>query len=288
VVTPDGAWFYYSVGRAIMRMSPESFEREEVFRVPEEIGSVSRIRSVSADGDRFLTANRRTKEGGGVAMVDLARGTAEVIFEHADARNAHPQYSHNPDRKVCVQVNDGIEFDPDGNITRLVGPNGASLHVLNDDGSGLVRLKVGGSPLERVQGHQCWVGAQDLIITTLHRRPSADSLWVQDRIVTIGPGDEAYRVVGAGEAFCHIHTTPDGRWWVSDCNRTGRIYVGSLRSGRHRLFCDSGATFGAAQYTHPHPFFLGNGKTIAWNSDMTGVPQVYYARIPEGFLEALE
>jgi len=165
---------------------------------------------------------------------------------------------------------------------------GASLHVVNDDGSGHIKLPVGNSPLERVQGHQCWVGDKDMVITTLHRREAPDKPWIQDRVVTIVPGESAYRVVGQGPGFTHIHTTPDGRFWVADCNRSGDIYVGSVTTGRFRLFAHSGSTFGAAQYTHPHPFFLGDGKAIGWNSDGTGVPQIYCARIPAGFLESLE
>jgi hypothetical protein len=167
-----------------------------------------------------------------------------------------------------------------------VSDNGASLHVVNADGTGHVQLSVGCSPLERVQGHQCWVGQSDAVITTLHRRPSPTAAWVQDRIVIIRPGERKYRVVGQGPGFTHIHTDPRGRYWVSDCNRTARIYVGSIRTGRYRLFCNTGASFGAAQYGHPHPFFLGDGKTIGWNSDVTGIPHVYFARIPNGFLES--
>lgn len=37
VITPDGKWFYYSVGRRIKRMSSESFEREVVFEVPDDL-----------------------------------------------------------------------------------------------------------------------------------------------------------------------------------------------------------------------------------------------------------
>jgi len=98
----------------------------------------------------------------------------------------------------------------------------------------------------------------------------------------------ALPLVGEGEAFCHIHASPDGRYWVSDSNRSARVFVGSLATGRHRLFCSTGSTFGSAQYTHPHPFFLGDGRAIGWNSDVTGVPHVYYAKIPDGFLGSLD
>ncbi|MCC7354985.1 MAG: PD40 domain-containing protein [Anaerolineae bacterium] len=289
VVTPDGKWFYYSVGRVIRRMSPETFEREECFVIPAELSWVGGISSVDYSGTRFLAAARGPSGLYGVAMVDLAKQRASMIYEGKDARNAHPQYSHNADRQVMVQVNDGIALDEHGNIVRLVGDNGASLHVLNDDGSGCVRLNVGSSPLERVQGHECWVGDTNKVITTLHRRESISSPWIQDRIAVIAPGDKTYRIVGEGEGFTHIHTTPDGRFWISDCNRTAKVFVGSVATGRYRLLCNSGATFGSAQYAHPHPFFLlGDGKTVGWNSDVTGVPHVYCAHIPEGFLEALE
>jgi len=286
VVTPDGHWFYYAVGRVIRRMSPETFEREDVCTVTGDMPWISAHSSVDYSGTRFAAAARGSSGLPGVAVVDLT-GRARMVYEHQDALNAHAQYSNNALRRVMIQVNDGIERDEHGNILRLVGDNGASLHVVNDNGTGHVKLNVGSTPFERVQGHECWVGKEDQIITTLHRRDRVDQPWIQDRIVVIGPGDDTYRMVGQGEGFTHIHTSPDGKWWVSDCNRTANVYVGSVRTGQYRLFVRSGATFGAPQYTHPHPFFIADGKTIGWNSDVTGVPHIYAARIPEGFLEAL-
>ncbi|MFW6060060.1 MAG: hypothetical protein ACODAQ_07745, partial [Phycisphaeraceae bacterium] len=163
--------------------------------------------------------------------------------------------------------------------------------VGNDDGSDFVKLNVGSQPLERVQGHQCRVGGQNRVITTLHRRETVDSPWIQDKIVTIGPGDSEYKVVGQGEpwrpGFTHMHTSADGKWWVSDCNATSKIYVGSTETGRFKLFASSESTFGEGQFTHPHPCFIGNDHAIGWNSDRTGIPHVYAARIPDGFLDDL-
>jgi len=287
VVVPGGRWLHYSVGHLIRRMSPVTFEREDRFLIPSEFTGVGGIRSVDYSGTRFLTAARGGDGLWGVAVIDVVMRRVWMIAQSADCRNAHPQYAGNPSRRVLVQVNGGIEVDEHGNIVRLVGDLGASLHVVQDDDSSQERLNVGSSALERVQGHQCWVGRQNVVITTLHRRTSEASPWIQDRIVTIAPGDAPYRIVAEGQGFTHIHTSPDGRWWVSDCNRTGDIYVGSIKTGRYRRLCRSGATFGAAQYTHPHPFFLGDGKTVGWNSDVTGVPHIYCARLPEGFLESL-
>ncbi len=302
IITPDNRWFYYSVGcptprgrsarRSIRRMSPSTFEREEIYVVPDGELSVGHIVSVSHDGSRFLAPARRRPAGGlpGVAVIDVGRGTVSFVAEGRDVLNPHPQFSLDGRDRIMVQVNDGMEVDAAGNVLRRVGPLGASLHVLDADGSNRVKLRAGSSPLERVQGHECWIPGENRLLTTLHRRPDPASPWAQDRIVAIGPDDGTRRAVGVPgdkEAFCHIHASPDGRHWVSDSNSTARIFVGSSASGRHRLFCCSGATFGSAQYTHPHPFFLGDGRTIGWNSDVTGVPHVYCARIPDGFLEAL-
>jgi hypothetical protein len=288
IITPDGRWFYYSVGRSIRRLSPDTFEREDAFEIPASVPTVGAIVSVSHDGKRFLAPASRKPGRFGVAVIDIARGTVDVVAEGPDVLNPHPQFSLDGRDRIMVQVNDGIEVDAAGNILRLVGPMGASLHVLEADGTGQVTLAAGSSTVERVQGHECWVPGENRVITTLHRRRDPSAPWVQDRIVTVAPGEKAYRVVGEGEAFCHIHVSPDGRYWVSDSNRTARIFVGSLATGRHRLFCSTGSTFGSAQYTHPHPFFLGDGRAIGWNSDVTGVPHVYYAKIPDGFLGSLD
>ncbi len=292
VVTPDGRWFYYSVGHTIKRMSPETFERETVMTVPaREFPTIRGIASVDYSGTRFLTPAQDAAGRYGLACVDLEAGAARMIMSGPDLWNPHGQYSKNAERKVLIQVNHGLELDAHGNLLRLVGPKGASLVVVDDnvvDGSGrnAVTLKAGFSMLERVQGHQCWVGSKSVVITTLHNRASEASPWVQDRIVTVVPG-EAPRIVSTGQAFTHLHTTPDGEFWVSDSNRTGDIFIGSIRTGKYRLFHRSGATFGSAQETHPHPFFLGDGRTVGWNSDVTGVAHIYCARIPKGFLEPL-
>lgn len=287
VVTPDGNWFYYSVGHTLKRMSSQTFERETVFILPEELAWVGGIRTVDYSGTRFLTAARGPSGLYGVARIDLVDQTVQMIFEGKDVRNAHPQYSHNSARKVLVQVNDGIVMDENDNILRLVGENGASLFVMDDDGSNPVRLKLGFTHLLRIQGHQCWIGRENAVISAMHRREHTSFPWIQDCLMWASIDNPEPRIAGQGEGFTHIHTTPDGEFWVSDCNRTAKIFIGSCKTGRYRLLCNSQATFGAAQEAHPHPFFLGDGKTVGWNSDGSGIPHIYCARIPEGFLTDL-
>ncbi len=293
VIAADGSWLFYSAGRKVMRMSPETFEREAIFEVPDdELVWVGGIVSLDHTATRFLAPAKGRSGMYGVAVIDVAAKTARIIFEGPDVHNPlaifglHGQYSRNADRKILVQVNNGMEIDRHGNIARLIGDLGASLVVVNDDGTNPLVLRAGYSPVERVQGHQCWVGTKDMVLTTLHRRETVTSPWIQDRVVALVPGG-AYRVVGEGKGFTHIGSSPDGEWWVADDNKTGDIYIGSMATARYKLFWRSGATFGSPQYTHPHPFFLGDGQAVGWNSDVTGIPHVYAARLPEGFLDSL-
>lgn len=287
--TPDGSAVYYAAENTIWNISPDSFERVPVHKLPDELRLATKTLSLSSCGTR-LAAAWVGREEGGVFIVDLSAGQSRIIFSHRDARNAHVQYCRGPGHLVMVQVNDDSAYDDDGNMIRMTGDLGVSLHVINDDGSPVAVLPIGRSPLERVQGHQCWLGRDQAVISTTHRRDHIGAPWRQNRIVAATVGDESYRVVceGEEEAFTHIHTTIDGRFWVSDCNRTGRIHVGSTRTGRHKRFFDSGATFGASQLTHPHPFFLADGKSIGWNSDVTGITQVFVACIPDGYLDDLD
>jgi hypothetical protein len=106
--------------------------------------------------------------------------------------------------------------------------------------------------------------------------------------VTIGEGDERPTVIARGAYFSHPNASRDGRWFVSDVSPGSEIRVGSLVTGRHRLLCRSGSSFGRPQYTHPHPFFSPDAHRVLFNSDRTGLPQIYLAELPEGLLEELE
>ncbi len=288
MVTPDGSAYVYSVGRQMWRMDPDTFERELWWDVPLDVGAIGGATTISHCGTRVLCSWRQPPDRFGLAALDLAHQSARVAFEHPDCRNPHGQYCRGPHYKIMVQVNDGIEHDAHGNVIRLIGDHGASLHVANDDGSDPVKLNVGSQPRQRVQGHQCWLGGEVRAITSTHRRDAVGRPWRQDQIIAIAPGDPEGQVVAQGEMFCHMHTTKDGRFWISDCNQTARIFIGSVRTGRYKLIVNSGSSFGSHQATHPHPFFLGDDRSIGWNSDVSGIPQVYVAPIPDGFLDDLD
>ena len=61
-----------------------------------------------------------------------------------------------------------------------------------------------------------------------------------------------------------------------------------MNGSRPRVVCEPTTTGGSAQYTHLHPYMTGDNRWVVFNSDRTGLAQVYIASIPEGFLESLE
>jgi hypothetical protein len=287
VLHPTGDKFLYRRGQEIWSLKIPDFTREIVLVLPDEVEPVSGLRSFDASGRYAVLAARSKKKPVGVAVVDFDSARVEFVYDHPKALNPHPQLSRHPSTMVLVQVNNGIKFDEHGNLLALVGENGASLVVCDLNGSHPTLLNVGFSPVERVQGHQCWLGSENKVLTTLHRRADLSSPWVQDRVALIAPGDETYRIVGEGPGFTHIHADPGGEFWISDCNRSGDIFIGSIKTGRFRLVCHSSASFGSPQETHPHPFFIGNRNKVGWNSDTTGVPQIYFTEIPDEFFRNL-
>ena len=86
----------------------------------------------------------------------------------------------------------------------------------------------------------------------------------------------------------HISASPDGKFFVVDSMGPGRLFLGCLSTRRILPFCDTGTSNGSPQYTHTHPYITPGNHRVVFNSDRTGIAQVYCARIPGAVLEELE
>jgi hypothetical protein len=94
--------------------------------------------------------------------------------------------------------------------------------------------------------------------------------------------------VGKGFTYSHPNASRDGRFWVSDERDGAQIVVGAFKTRKAQVLCASGSSFGSPQYTHPHPYFSPDNRWVIFNSDRTGIPHVYAARLPDGLLEDLD
>ena len=61
----------------------------------------------------------------------------------------------------------------------------------------------------------------------------------------------------------------------------------TIASGRYQTLCLDQSSIGHPQHTHPHPVISPDGSKVLFNSDRTGIPQVYVATVPEYIKEEL-
>ena len=67
------------------------------------------------------------------------------------------------------------------------------------------------------------------------------------------------------------------------------IVIGNLWTGKHKtLLQNADAQGGGAQYTHPHPYITADNRHIIYNANPQGIPHVFKAEIPSGFLSSLD
>jgi oligogalacturonide lyase len=128
--------------------------------------------------------------------------------------------------------------------------------------------------------HSSWIGDTDRM---------QGGLLPPDRALTWAhPHDSEQQVIAEGAYFVHSSATPDAEWIVSDTNWPNiGLQLIHVPSGRWDTICLDQASFGHPQYTHPHPDISPDGRYVLYNSDRTGVPQVYIVTIPDWLRDEL-
>jgi hypothetical protein len=224
----------------------------------------------------------------GVMRLDLETSECEIIHNQGqDLCNMHPQVDPGKSKDILIQHNRGAIVDDEGGIILLVGELGATLYVIDINGGNVRTLPVGKPYTGRCQGHQCWVGTSGQIMLTVGGGPR-ERLAEEGNLFILRPGDSEARVVARGYYFDHANASRDGRFFASDISPDARIVVGSIVTGKCRILCESGSSLSRPQYTHPHPYLSPDNKWVVFNSDRTGIPHVFVAKVPDGLLEELE
>lgn len=269
----------------LMRLDLLSLECEPVFAfgacpVPLHSGAISR------DWRYFVSYQYLGGNRFGIYRVDLERGTWEMIHEQQDIVNPHLQFETAQSHDILVQHNRGCVLDADGEVQRLVGDEGATLYVIDRDGKNYRPLPVGKPYTAPVMGHECWIGDSGRILFSTCDPPPEGNLH------TITPGDARSAVLARGHLYNHVSASADGHYFVADAWPTageddGELYVGTIADGHTRLLCHPHTSNGHPQYSHAHPYITPNNRHVIFNSDRTGLAQVYAAVLPDGFLDSL-
>lgn len=232
--------------------------------------------AISPDERYCMLLRRLGERRYGIERIDLTRGEWAVIHEQDDIFNAHLQFSP-AGKDLMVQQNRGGLVDANFNVIRVTGLEGATLYVIDEDGKNVRPMPVGKPHTTPVTGHETWIGKTGRVVLTT----------IGGKVYTAAPGEPEPTLVAEMPGLNHIAASADGRYFLVDDFRDGRLFMGSFATKRLLPFCDTGASCGSPQYTHTHPYITPDNRRVIFNSDRTGICQVYAADIPQSFLDAL-
>lgn len=284
----------------IMRLDLLTLESKLVFRLP---GRDRHSGSVSPDEKKFLYGAFPSADKPGyfgMRLIDLATGKSETICEVEDMFNPHVQFNLGNGDEAMLQVNRGGNPDPSKAMSSFVGPLGATLAHLNVRTGEVTPLAAGRPWTPGCTGHETWIARTGEIAFTASqvsvspssfvacRDPRPSEEWMpRAAIYGVRPGDEKPRIIARDRLYNHIAISDDGKYFIAEDNIDMRIYIGRVSDGRSIGLCDSHTRQGSCQHSHVHPYMTPDNRFVIFNSIVTGVPQVYAARIPDGFLEQL-
>jgi hypothetical protein len=231
-------------------------------------------------------------------LFDLEHPSVSLILEGDDWCNVHPQYCRSSDpaamRDILIQHNHGCGADAKGNVSRLVGGEGADIHVIREDGTDLRNMPWGRDGNEACQGHQCWRGCTNWGITsTGTRRPPEEQLIESLPVPYAGhvgsrsPGGVRNDLSRSSPTphFYHFATDIEGRRLVTDMKHEaeqGLLIATFGEPGQDALadwtyLLDPRSSW--KKTVHVHPFLSPDGATAFFNSDESGILQAYMARL---------
>ena len=249
-------------------------------------------------GERYLAFSQALSfepQRFGVGIVDLEAQTCEIIHEDPWICNTHLQFEPAEGKQLMVQHNRGCVFSSQGERELLVGKEGCTLFLLGVPGGEVTRLNVGPPYTASLSGHETWLGDTGELICTLNYIEDYD--YGKGRIVGIRPGGEPREICAPWE-LNHIGIDPSGRIFAGDAYLPDEVIIGSPRTNKATVVCSSQATYNRARRrtgdgkyvydSHPHAYITPNRKWVVFNSDRTGVQQVYVAEIPEEMIAELE
>ncbi len=249
-------------------------------------------------GGRYVAFSKRVSldpQMFGVGIADLHRRTAEMIHEDPYVCNTHVQFEPSEGRQVMVQHNRGCIFAPDGTMELLCGKEGCTLFLLEVPGGAMTRLPVGPPHTASLSGHETWLGQTGELIATLNDVEDYD--YGKGRIIGVRPG-EAHREICAPWELNHIGIEPSGRILAGDAYQPDQVIIGSTQTNKATVVCQAKSTYNRARRrsgdgpiafdSHPHAYISPDRKWVVFNSDRTGVQQIYAAEIPEEMIETIE
>ncbi|MHC4168263.1 MAG: TolB-like translocation protein [Planctomycetota bacterium] len=289
-ISTDGVFYYLKCsdnGRLdLMRADLSDGKPEKIHQMSNK-SNLTSLGTVSADG-RYYACGRRLADDYsmfGIMLINLREGTETIIDRDPFIFNPHPQFEPGASKELMIQHNRGGQYSSEGERIRLVGPEGATLYLLSAPGGERTELQVGKPYTTPATGHETWIGETKEILLTV----MADGDYSPDKgnLLAVRAGS-APRVVANGYKFNHLGVSRCGGFFCcDDWQGTAKIVIGSIRTGKTAVVCESKASMGGPQNTHPHAYLTPDLKWVIFNSDRSGRPHIHAASVPEGMIEEL-
>jgi hypothetical protein len=289
-ISHDGVLYYLkqTQGRSLtlMRADLSEGKPEPVFQMGRDQGIIS-MGTVSPCG-RYYVWGKRLDDGYkmfGILLMDLEKQTTKVIDQDPYILNPHPQFEPGEGKQLLIQHNRGGLFSPDGKLQRLVGPEGATLYLLSSSDGKRTMLQVGTPHTTPATGHEAWVGNTKEVLLTVAARED----YTAEKGNLLGVrADEPARVVAKGYRFNHVSVSRCGRLFCcDDWQENCKIVIGSVKTGRTAVVCESKTSMGRAQNTHAHAYLTPDLKWVIFNSDRSGFPHIHAASVPQQMVEEI-
>lgn len=289
-ITHDGKLFYQKRrgdgGLDLIRADLAGGDRKKTC----ELNPERRFRSlgtVSADERYYVTGATLddTHKRFGILLVDLKDGKEAIIDEDPYIWNAHPQFEPGQGRTLMIQHNRGGTLSSKGRIERSVGPEGATLYVLSVPDGKRTTLQIGKPHTTPITGHEAWIGKTGEMLATLVAKDAYAP--GKGNLVAVKPGEPARRVA-RGYKFNHLGVSRCGRYFCCDDWRDDyKIVIGSIKTGKTAEVCASKTKPSRGQNSHPHAYLTPDLAWVIFNSNRSGMAQIYAARLPKGMIPSL-
>lgn len=288
-IRPDGVFYYLKKSADgaldLMRADLSEGKPEKIHQLQE--GRWKSLGTVSSDGRYYLRSKTLDEKWSsfGIVLFDLKKGTETIIDRDPFTLNAHPQIEPGEGKQVMIQHNRGGKYTPEGKRVRLVGPEGATLFLLSIPDGKRTELAVGKPFTTPATGHEAWIGNTREILLTVSARD--DYTFDKGNLLGVRAGRPA-RIVAKGYRFAHVGTSRCGRFFCCDDFRgTCKLIIGSNRTGKTAVVCESKASMKHGQSSHPHAYLTPDLKWVIFQSDRSGFSHIHAASVPDGIVKGL-
>lgn len=289
-ISHDGVFYYLKQNTDnmvdLMRADLAIGKPERIFQTSYNRRIIS-LGTVSPDGRYYAWGERLDDKYKmfGINLIDLKKQSRTIIDQDPCILNPHPQFEPGEGKQLLIQHNRGGYYSPDGKLQRLVGPEGATLYLFSISDGKRIELQVGKPYTTPATGHEAWIGKTKEVLLTVAAR--GDYAPENGNLLGVRAGKSA-RIVAKDYHFNHVNVSRCGHFFCcDDWQENCKIVIGSVKTGKTAVICESKTSRGRAQNTHPHAYLTPDLKWVIYNSDRSGFPHIHAASVPQQLIKEI-